>query len=480
MIIPPESLNPGMNIPSQLKTARFIPIAYGEKGCKVKDWNIEDNQLDYDTLSKIDKTNYGVVAGTSHLCLIDIDKPDHPKVKEMGALLPPTFTVATGKGRHHYYSYIEANKWNKDTISFKDGKEELAGIRIGSAYVVGPGSRHPDGRDYVVENDVPLATISNDQLDSIIDLMGVKEEKKPVPVAPVIVASVPPPAPWDVASMDEGDKAIFTYNINKVLHYFGINPSATANPIHGSDTGQNWSIKDNEAHCWRCGVHLGPLQLFALLSTKCDCDKVEKHCRGREYVYTKKLFLSAFPDCQVPIQLPECLDLKTLVLPSIDDPINMLNNFALERGELMAIAGSTGKGKSVLATQLGVYLSIGKATVGFDPNGKQLTTLLIQAEDSIRTCVKNRNGSMQFLTKEERELVYENFHITPRLKGICGKRLLDMLEQFYEKYQYDVVLFNPLSRFSHHIDPCNPQQVMEWIDDILRSHLVRLHTWKAV
>ena len=111
-------------------------------------------------------------------------------------------------------------------------------------------------------------------------------------------------------------------------------------------------------------------------------------------------------------------------------------------------------------------MSIGKQTVGFDSNGKPLKTLLIQAEDSIRTCIKNRDGTMQKLTPEEKALAYENFHITPRLKGMSGNRLIDALERYHEKYKYDLVIFNPLSRFSSHIDPSDPQQVMEWIDQI--------------
>ena len=51
-----------MNIPTQLRYAKFVPIAYGTKACKQKEWQLESNQLSYDDLQSIPKTNYGVVA----------------------------------------------------------------------------------------------------------------------------------------------------------------------------------------------------------------------------------------------------------------------------------------------------------------------------------------------------------------------------------------------------------------------------------
>jgi hypothetical protein len=207
-----------MNIPSQLISASFIPIAYGEKACKVSGWQKPENQLDYAALTQYSQpTNYGVVAGTSKLCLIDVDKPDHPKLKELEAFLPETFTVTTGKGLHYYYSYTEPNKWNKDTLSFRDeNKNELLGIRIGSSYVIGPNSKHPDGRDYVVSVDVPIATITNTQLDGIVETLGENKDTKTITGSVPVVLSVIVTTPADTSKMDEPDKTIYTYNIYNV------------------------------------------------------------------------------------------------------------------------------------------------------------------------------------------------------------------------------------------------------------------------
>lgn len=453
-----------MIIPAQLRHAKFVPIAYGEKGCKVKGWQSESNQLDYDALQAMGKTNYGVVAATSHLCLIDVDDIDHPKIKSLLGTIPDTFTVSTGKGYHFYYAHNEHNKWEQDTFSFQENKEEIMGVRLGNSYVVGPGSRHPDGRDYIVEKDIPVADITNTELDRILEFMK-KTGDKDTQVTRDDKILLKDHIHHPITSSDPTDKFIFNYDINKVLQYFGIRSSDTIHPIHGSSTGKDWSVANNEAHCWRCKVHLGPLQLFALLSSRCECDKVNDYCKGERYSITKNMFLSIFKDAS-PVTPPDCIDLEHLVAPSLDDARNVLNTFALERGEMIAISGPTGKGKSVLATQLGIYLSIGKHTLGFNPNGKPLKVLMLQAEDSERTCIKNRDGVMQFLKPDEKQLAFSNFHITPRIKRLSGPDLLKALEHYHSLYQFDVVIFNPLSRFSSHIDHNDSQGVMNWVDEI--------------
>ena len=227
-----------MNIPHQLKDAKFVRIEYKTKECKTK-WKQPENQIDYDALCAIEKTNYGVVAGNSKLCLIDIDQPNHDKITEIQKLLDETFSVATGKGLHLYYHYTDT--LSKNVLSFDDNDKELLSIRTGNSYVIGPGSRHPDGRDYVVVADVPLATITNETLDVIIRILKppeeiIKADIKPAKMeSPSIVDREPPL----VISRDATDEAIYHYPVEKVLQHFGISASETIHPIHGSTNGQN-------------------------------------------------------------------------------------------------------------------------------------------------------------------------------------------------------------------------------------------------
>jgi hypothetical protein len=430
-----------MNIPSQLISASFIPIAYGEKACKVSGWQKPENQLDYAALTQYSQpTNYGVVAGTSKLCLIDVDKPDHPKLKELEAFLPETFTVTTGKGLHYYYSYTEPNKWNKDTLSFRDeNKNELLGIRIGSSYVIGPNSKHPDGRDYVVSVDVPIATITNTQLDGIVEALGENKDTKTITGSVLVVPSVIVTTPADTSKMDEPDKTIYTYNIYNVLDYFGISP------IHGSTNGNNWTVKDNIATCWRCNIHFGPLELFALLSSKCDCDKAESHCRGRDYITTKKMFLSVFADCKPKKEYAPLEKWSSYVIKPKEDRANLLNNYFLERRATIGIVGETGAGKSVIASQIVNHLSVGKSCLGLEGNGT-LRTLYLQCEDSEQDCAWERDGAQQFFTDAEKKLVENNSYIK-RLVGCIGNDFIDALDYYCEASRPDVVCINPILKF---------------------------------
>lgn len=100
--------------------------------------------------------NIGIVTGRNFFVL-DID-PAHGGGESLDNLemiygrLPETFTVKTGGGGWHYYFRIDEK--------IQNGCNALgAGIDVrgNGGYVVGPGSTHVSGRDYLVEFSSPLA-----------------------------------------------------------------------------------------------------------------------------------------------------------------------------------------------------------------------------------------------------------------------------------------------------------------------------------
>jgi len=91
--------------------------------------------------------NIGIACGDASrgLLVVDVDGPAAPV-----ALLPPTPTVVTAKGRHYYYRYSgEA----KNAVRIKPDMD----LRWTGGYVVAPPSVHPSGVEYEWAADPPLA-----------------------------------------------------------------------------------------------------------------------------------------------------------------------------------------------------------------------------------------------------------------------------------------------------------------------------------
>lgn len=111
---------------------------------------------------------WGVDCGKSGLVVVDEDEPG-----AMAAALgyePDTYTVRTGKGRHFYFRAPAG-------VRFKNSVRAVAGldVRADGGYVVGPGAKRPDGREYVVERAVPVSAMT----PALIALLP----KKPEPTA---------------------------------------------------------------------------------------------------------------------------------------------------------------------------------------------------------------------------------------------------------------------------------------------------------
>lgn len=119
------------------------------------------------------RANVGIATGTrSGVAVIDIDSPtvllnDHAPgeparfAHDPDLILPPTFTVATHKGRHYYYD-LDGRTIASAVRPW--GKEIEMDVRGDGGYVVGPGSIHPDSTPekplrYSVWANLPIAKL---------------------------------------------------------------------------------------------------------------------------------------------------------------------------------------------------------------------------------------------------------------------------------------------------------------------------------
>lgn len=103
--------------------------------------------------------NYGVIGGYGNLRILDID--GDPNLAEKLSKKLRTLAIETGSGGAHFYfiSDYESNH------VLKDQKGEL---RANNYQCVGPGSVHPSGNIYKINDDLPIREIPSKELLSII------------------------------------------------------------------------------------------------------------------------------------------------------------------------------------------------------------------------------------------------------------------------------------------------------------------------
>jgi len=166
-----------ITIPAQLQNEafRFILLRKGKESRKIPaeaGWTKDENkryQWDSTRLQRHIQRggNYGVCAGIGELTPLDNDQME--LLQDLGILekLQETFTVRTGSGGFHYY-YIIPNLTEKVVLYHPTLKNEkgdykhLGEILSTGFYVVGPNCIHPNGEQYIVTNDVPIATENRD------------------------------------------------------------------------------------------------------------------------------------------------------------------------------------------------------------------------------------------------------------------------------------------------------------------------------
>jgi hypothetical protein len=110
--------------------------------------------------------NIGIACGPSGVVVLDEDTPGDLAryTATVGATVPETYTVATGRGSHFYFRAPEGVAFGNSEGALKNYGVNVRGA---GGYVVGPGSLHASGALYTVVEDVAPAPMPAWLLDAL-------------------------------------------------------------------------------------------------------------------------------------------------------------------------------------------------------------------------------------------------------------------------------------------------------------------------
>jgi len=233
-------------IPSKLRDdINFVLLKAKDKIPFEKEWTKKEIKWDDDRLVEhiSNGGNYGVMGGMieEERGLIIVDFDDADVQAEAIKKLPTTFTVKTGSGLLHKYFF--SNKANSYKI-LKEDKSTIADIQGQGKQVVGPGSTHPNGNKYTIEDNSKIEFIDYDELKDLMNSFNVKAEKKIEPTQPVLSNYT--------SDIVEDIKA--RVKIKDLLNEFGIDTTKnpTNCPFHDSKGEKCLGFEDDRAHCFHC------------------------------------------------------------------------------------------------------------------------------------------------------------------------------------------------------------------------------------
>lgn len=249
--------------------------------------------------------NYGVMGGHGDLIIFDAD--DLARLQELKVidLLPETFTVRTpGRGGWHLYyicpgvekkmALYDPEKTSVDKRN-KEQYNHVADLVAMGMQAVGPSSIREISREegteirsYEVVKDVPIATITLEQLQEAIKCLRTssKVEKEPVADKPLEEKQAGYKRWAD--SLHVEDIMLPVNIVHDDLE--GTGELQGSHPIHGSDNGRNFAIniKKNNWVCYRCTPpegkgkeHCGggPWELLGVREGILECDDCYKGWR---------------------------------------------------------------------------------------------------------------------------------------------------------------------------------------------------------
>jgi len=259
-------------IPAQLKTWRFILLCARAKipTAEMKGWASHRETItlasdDPRLLNHIkDGKNYGVVTGEDRFVVAADTKEVEEAIENH---LPRTFTVQSPRHKtKHFYFYGKLRRPILCKVT-TDG-DPCADVKTGNAYVVGPGCVFENYGEYVIIDNEPIATITEEQLLAAID--------------PFIL---PKRAMKFLSAGRERHDKNLEFPITSILPNLDAltqngNELFGPHPLHGSTTGANFHVnmEKNVWHCFRAGHDSGggPLELLAVLNGIIKCEDCHK------------------------------------------------------------------------------------------------------------------------------------------------------------------------------------------------------------
>jgi len=241
---------------------RFVKVEKMEKRPFEDDWQKPENLM-YADDPRLQEWlrkggNYGIAAGYG----LAILNADHEEIKQIvESKFPSSLTVESPGHKAPVYFFL-SNLTGKMFLRTKGG--EHAGEILWEGFqTVGPGSVHPNGQRYRIDNDAPLATISKELLAALLGDHLVPEKQ---------IREV------EEAASKEKQQAGVDLGILQVVPLSGLRKQGDeyygVHPVHGSETGRNFWVNPakNVWYCFRHGTGGGAALWLAVQEGIIRCE----------------------------------------------------------------------------------------------------------------------------------------------------------------------------------------------------------------
>lgn len=273
-------------IPTQLESWRFILISPKTKIpiAEMKGWAANRETKTYkhtdQTLTEYIQAggNYAVITDTDRFVLAADTKEVEQAIENR---LPCTFSVQSPRHKtKHFYFYGKITKY----IEFKPTAQgdPCCDLKYGNAYVLGAGSTYDSYGKYKVIDDLPIATVTEEQvLAAVNEFIKSKSDRPELPEENNNGTKLNPALNFPIKNILPNIEALSENG----------DTLTGPHPKHGSTTGSNFRVdtKKNTWYCFREGHKSGggPLELLAVLNGIIECKDCHKGVlRGAKFQLT--------------------------------------------------------------------------------------------------------------------------------------------------------------------------------------------------
>jgi len=234
-----------VEVPERIEGFSFCLVKAKDKRPFEPNWRNNPYAYDDQKLQKHIQVggNYGVICGYADLMVLDVDDVTAFTEEVDLAKIPPTFSVKTGGGGLHFYFIVRGGEHKKVVLKGRNG-DHLGELQGTGTMVVGPGSIHPNGATYAVQNDADVAEVDHQELMAILKpVLSAREGQEDATNKKKATCAGDPFA--EVSILDVINTSAFQKSGNQL---FG------PHPVHGSDTGHNLVVNPSK-NSWWCGHH---------------------------------------------------------------------------------------------------------------------------------------------------------------------------------------------------------------------------------
>ena len=277
-------------IPARFEDSNFRFVRVNGKKPIRKAWNKPENAFKYSDKvlqAWIEKNNYGILHGCGGLIALDADNFLRWQGLGLDKIFEDTLTVQTGRvdangkrnGRHYYLICKDLTEKSIEEYKIKSYYKlvdpegsEIGELRLHHCQTVGPNSIHPSGNRYEIINDVEIKIVSIwDLIDAFEPYIGKKDRTWRIP------ENGTKGMQKDYSTIEHLD-----LNVEDLVNLHSLcmhgEEYRGPHPLHGSDSGHNFSINSskNVWYCFRHNSGGGALELLAVQEGIISCSEAGK------------------------------------------------------------------------------------------------------------------------------------------------------------------------------------------------------------